>query len=257
MRKYGRKLLTLYGVSFIVLSALGLSFIVTHTEAIFELVASSITSFSGATTTVFFRPYGETTLQTGDMANIDINVYSKVAIDALGATVSFATDTLEIVGVSKANSFFDLWTEDTSISEGDGLIHFSGGTTRRGGIMGTGTVLTLLVRAKKSGSAPLDFKEVQVYPSNDTGIALETATHGISYSIHQAPPIGVISPSGASISAASPPPPTGDLNGDGKVTLADFSILTFKMLMGYNPRFDLNLNGGVGLDDLSILLSQI
>ncbi len=232
---------------------------VINTGAFFDLLASSISSFGSATTTVFFMPYGDENLSLGDTVSIDVNINTKVPINALGATIAFPKGALEIVSISKEKSFFDLWTEDTTIAEDTGEIRFSGGTTKQGGIMGTGTVLTLTVKAKTPGQAQLLFKNVQVYPYSDSGKALETKMRPITYTINEAKP-SVAASGGAP--AASPPgpgavPPNPDLNGDGKINLIDLSILTFEMLRPYNPRYDLNMNGSVGLDDLSILLSKM
>ena len=207
---------------------------------------------------MYFVPYGDEILLPGATTSIDITVNTNIPINALGATISFPKNNLEIVGISKEKSFFNLWTEDTSIDEDSGEIHFSGGTTRPGGIMGTGTVLTLMVRAKGSGSAQLDFENIQVFPSDDTGQPLSTETHAITYTIETAA-TPALSSGGTSGQTASNGAilPNPDLNGDGKINLVDLSILIFKMMAPYDPRYDLNLNGSVGLDDLSILLSKI
>jgi hypothetical protein len=230
--------------------------LVYHTGDLLDLLASSISSFSGATTTVFFTPYGGETLQPGDSATIDVNVNTRVPINALGATISYPKDSLEIVSISKEKSFFDLWTEDTAIAEEAGEIRFSGGTTKQGGITGTGTVLTLIVRAKTPGVAQLVFKNVQVFPNNASGKAIETQTHALTYTIQKAEALASSGGGSSSQPAASPSLQNPDLNNDGKINLIDLSILTFKMMSGYSPRYDLNANGSVGLDDLSILLSK-
>lgn len=256
----GQRLLTGYGIALIVISALGLSFVAARSGAILNILASSITSLGGTTTTIFFRAYGDRTLKQDGTTSIDVNINAKVPVNALGATISFPKDTIEVVGISKEKSFFDLWTEDTSISEDTGEIHFSGGTTKVGGIMGTGTVITLMVRARAPGTAELKFISVQVYPSDGSGDPLSTATHSISYTITERSEAGVISSSGAAVSApaiGAPLQVNPDLNGDGRITLVDLSILTFKMLGTYDSRYDLNLNGSVGLDDLSILMAKI
>ncbi len=252
-----RRWLTGYSMAVLLTFALGASVLVVSSGALLSLLAASISSFAGATTTAFFMPYGDESLPLGGTTSIDIDINTKIPINALGATISFPKGALEIVSISKEKSFFDLWTEDTTIAEDTGEIRFSGGTTKRGGVMGTGTVLTLTVRAKTSGSAQLLFKNVQVYPYNDTGKAVDTQTRPITYTIEEAKP----AVSGGGTAAMGPPPPSAapnpDLNGDGNVNLLDLSILMYKMLGSYNPRYDLNSNGSVGLDDLSILLSKM
>ncbi len=263
LRKYRRKFLTGYGILLIVMSAFGMSFIVTHSQFIFNILASTVTSLSTATTTMFFRPYGDTTMKIDGTTSVDVNINARVPVNAIGVTISFPKDAIEILGISKEKSFFDLWTEDTTISEDTGEIHFSGGTTKAGGVMGTGTVITLLVRAKTSGRAQLSFSSVQVYPSDGSGDPLTIATHPISYTIEEQKKSDA---GGASVPATGGsiiggmtrlPPPDPDLNGDGRINLVDLSILTFRMLGGYDPRYDLNLSGSLGLDDLSVLMSKL
>ena len=166
MHKLGRavslKRLRGYSIAIIVVLLLGVSVLVIHLGVLDQL-ASSISSFGGATTTVFFMPYGEESLSPGGITSIDVNINTKVPINALGATISFPKESFDIVGISKEKSFFNLWTEDTTIAEGLGEIRFSGGTTKRGGVMGTGTVFTITVRAKGSGSAELQFKNTRIY----------------------------------------------------------------------------------------------
>ena len=227
--------------------------------SLFDLLASSMSSFAGATTTAYFMPYGNENLNLGDTVSIDVNINTKIPIDAFGATIGFPKGSLEIVSISKEKSFFDLWTEDTTIAEDTGEIRFSGGTTRQGGITGTGTVLTLTVKAKNPGQAQLLFKNVQVYPYSNSGKPVDTKTRPITYTIVEPKNQSVIvggASGGSSISPGSVPP-SPDLNGDGRINLIDLSILTFKMLGSYDPRYDLNMNGSVGLDDLSILLSKM
>ena len=251
------KSITHYCLILFLLGVLGVAACVVNTGAILDLLASSISSFAGATTTVYFMPYGDDTLSVGSTTSIDVDINSKTSINALGATISFPRDALEIISISKEKSFFDLWTEDTSIAEDSGEIHFSGGTTKQGGLTGTGTVLTLMVRAKISGPAEILFKNVQVYPSDETGKEVETRTRSLSYTIEDAHIAQAVKSTSGAGSAPTRNNPNPDLNGDGKINLVDVSILVFKMLESYNPRYDLNSNGSVGIDDLSILLSKM
>lgn len=259
-----RSELTAYGIALIIVFAFGSSLLIMNSKILLDILASSVTSLNGATTTIFFRSYGTTVLKPEGTTSVDVNIHTKIPINALGATISFPREAIEIVGISKEKSFFDLWTEDTKISENDGEIRFSGGTTKIGGVTGTGTVLTILVRAKVPGKAQLKFEEVQVYPSDGSGMEVSTLTKPISYTIEDASssagsPAPVSPSGGGSIISGvqSTPLPSADLNEDGKINLVDLSILTIKMLSGYDSRYDFNLNGSVGLDDLSILMSKI
>jgi hypothetical protein len=91
-------------------------------------------------------------------------VNARVPINALGITIKYPQDLIEVVGVSKQKSFLDLWTEDTAIREEAGEVHFSGGTTAHGGLLGTSTAITLTIEAKKPGTATISFEDVEALP---------------------------------------------------------------------------------------------
>src|SRR6185437_2677548 len=102
-------LMNLVGGLIVLAFVVSIAAITDRLGAMFNLLAS--TSLSGATTTVFFTPYSNDTLTDGSTTEIDININTRVPINALGATIDYATDTLEVVGIDKQKSFFDLWTE--------------------------------------------------------------------------------------------------------------------------------------------------
>ena len=105
-----------------------------HGVLVFALLATSVITFNDGTTTLFFMPHSGDKIRVGETAEIDVNITTKTSIIALGATVMFPPETLEIVGISKEKSFLDLWTEETSIKEDAGEVHFSGGTFRPAGL---------------------------------------------------------------------------------------------------------------------------
>ncbi len=257
-----RKLLLGYGLVVAVI-LLSLSLVTSHFRSFVDLLASSIDSLNGATTTVFFMPSGDETIVLGGTTSVDIDINTRVPINALGATISFPKDSIEIISISKEKSFFDLWTEDTAISEDSGEIRFSGGTTKHGGMLGTGTILTLTVRAKNASSSVLDFKNIQVYPNNASGKAITTDARSITYAIedtaaHAAALVGSSGGIGGTLSSALPAGgPNVDFNNDGVVNLIDLSILTVKLIAPYDPRFDVNADGAVNLGDISTLLSKM
>lgn len=222
------------------------------------LLAAATSSLSASSATLFFTPYDDTALSVGGIADIDVNINARVPINAIGATIQYPEDTLEVVGFSKKRSFLDLWTEETVIKEDLGEIHFSGGTTAAGGLVGTGTVITISVKAKKPGDATLAFKELQVLARDGKGTELDTYTRVFEYTIGE-PPQSAGSSAAADTAVSTPVPqtPSADLDGNGRVTLVDISILTVRMVMPYDPRYDLDSNGFVGLSDLSILFAHM
>lgn len=228
-----------------------------HSVAIVALLASSALTLNGGLTVLYFAPHGNNVLTTSEITEVDVNINTKLPINAVGATITFPPEIIEIVSISKAHSFLDLWTEDTVIREDKGEVRFSGGTIRPGGMVGTGTVLTLTVRAKKTGDAQIAFKDVNVYSSDGTGTEIESQIRPIVYSIPSPVPQGLAqSPTQLQLPSQEKKSPSPDLDNDGKITLVDFSIMTIKILMPYNARYDLDQDGLLGLSDLSILFAK-
>jgi len=234
---------------------------------ILTLLAVASSSLSRSPVVLYITPYEDTSLQVGEITRLDINIRANVPINALGITLKFPQDMVDVVGFSKEKSFIDLWTEDTSIREDTGEVHFSGGTTAKGGFMGTSTTITLSVQAKKAGVAKIFFEDAQIYGSDGKGALIDTDSHAIKLTITDStstPTSLAVGGGGANTAVpsalapkSSPLPRSADFNADGTVNLIDMSILALHMLGTYDPQFDLNMDGSVDITDLSILLSKI
>ena len=227
-----------------------------HGIIIVAVLMSSSFLFSTSTSTIiFFTPQSGEKIAPGDTVTVDVNVNTNVPIDATGALIRYPEESFSVVGISKENSFLDLWTEETTIKEGLGEIVFSGGTTARDGHMGTGTIMTLTLKAKKDGDAVLSFDNVRIFPHDGSGKPLQHEARSLTYSI--ASKLASAKPqNGTPSNEPLAKRPAADLNGDGSITLSDLSILMVGMLSPYNPRYDLNADGSINLSDLSILLSK-
>ena len=229
----------------------------THSVVVFTLLASSAVTFQHGQTVLYLAPRGATELSLGDATRIDIMLSSETPINALSATIAFPTELIEIIGISKEDSFLDLWTEETAIKEDKGEIHFSGGTVRKGGIVGTTTVLTLAIRAKRPGTAELYFREAQVLASDGRGTRVESTERPFAYRIN-APALASGGASGPVPAIETRPPPRSpDLNGDGATNLIDISIFLMGLATTRDARFDLNHDGAVTVGDLSVLLVYV
>ncbi len=226
----------------------------THSVVVFTLLASSAVTFERGETVLYLAPRTETELSLGDSTEIDIMLSTETPINAISATVAFPTELIDIVGISKERSFLDLWTEETAIREDVGEIHFSGGTVRKGGIIGTTTALTIAVRAKRPGIAELYFREARVLASDGRGTTVESTGRPFSYRI--SPPALANAGGGTSVSSpeAQPSNRSPDLNADGAVNLVDISIFLMGLATTRDMRLDLNSDGAVSVGDLSVLL---
>lgn len=230
-----------------------------HGVIIATIVVSTTVLIPTSTPVIMYlTPSGNSIIEPGEMTQVDVNVNARIPIDSLGATLSYPKDIVEIVGISKEKSFFDLWTEDTIIHEETGHIVFSGGTTDQAGLTGTGTIMTVTLKGRSAGEAVLSFDNVRIYPHDGTGKPVNTEKRSISFAI--APKSSPTPQTFLSRPTSNPPAatPSPDLNGDGRVSLSDLSILmTGLMSTTYSPRYDLNADGVVGLGDFSIILSQL
>lgn len=232
--------------------------IVGHGIATVLFLLSTTLLLSEDDAVVFFTPLGSEVLPVRQTIDVDVQVSSKVPLNAVGATMTYPKDMVEVVGVSKKRSFFDLWTEDTIIRDDAGEVVFSGGTLRQGGLIGNGTVLTVTLRALKAGNATLELKNTQVLASDGHGSAIEHAARTLSLII---PEVVISAPAQSSESTGTVEPTPqktveGDFDGDGRVSMSDASALLVRMLWPYERKYDLDGNGSVGISDLSVLLSK-
>ena len=219
-------------------------------QNVFTLLAAATSSLPSETTVVYFMPASTDPLSVGDTVDVDININALVPINVFGATISFPPDSLEVISISKAKSFLDLWTEETAIREDVGEVHFSGGTIRKGGLTGVATALTVTLRAKKAGLANLTFLNVDVLASNGNGDYVENGRRGISFEIRE--PLEVPSPTSTDTDYVS----STSLEFS-NVSLLDMSIFTMRLFGPYSIKYDLNRDGILNLSDLSVFFGRI
>jgi hypothetical protein len=210
----------------------------------------------GSETVLYITPHSSSTLDVGETADIDIRINTKTPINTVGATITFPQDTLEVVGISKADSFLDLWTEDTTIKEAAGEVHFSGGTVKQGGLSGIGTIVTLTIKAKKSGTVQLSFKDTQIFAADGRGTEVPSSKRVYTFDIPESTSTPALAAGGKMNEETLPPPPI-DFNGDGKINVVDLSIIAIQIIAPYNAKFDLDRDGANSLADLSIFFSRM
>ena len=177
------KIVTGHSIALSILVLSGILTLTLHGGDISAILASATSSTINSSTTLYFTPYDDRSLTLGETTQIDINVNSRVPINAVGTTIKFSPDEIDIVGISKRKSFLDLWTEETAINEETGEVHFSAGTLTKGGLMGTGTAITLTVRGKKTGDVTLYFKDVQIFANDGKGTLVANDGHPLTFAV--------------------------------------------------------------------------
>ncbi|MFZ2555221.1 MAG: hypothetical protein WAZ27_03870 [Minisyncoccia bacterium] len=241
-----------YGILAITVVTILTVLVLGNTTSLISLVASSASSLGDYDAVIFLSPEGAEHITVGETARIDVRVNTGMPINAVGATLLYPPQMLEILGISKEYSFLDLWTEETSIDEESGEIRFSGGTLTSGGHIGLGTVLSLTVRAKETGKIELSFKEAQIFGHDGRGAAIESDMRSFAYDSEESS-----SDTGLPVERPVDQEIAADFNDDGKTSLADLSILAVQLMSTYNTRYDLDRDGMVNLKDVSILFTKM
>ncbi len=110
-----------------------------------------------------------------------------VAINNASASISFPTDKLEVVSISKG-SVFSLWAEEPTTSKSAGVITFNGGVPTPGYSGSGGTVISINARAKAVGQASLSFSSASILANDGLGTNVLSGTTGRTITITEKPP---------------------------------------------------------------------
>ena len=146
--------------------------------------------------TLFFFGYGNAsastlqinsnsaTLPPGSIMTLSVILNSEgVAINNAEAKIIFPTDLLEVVSINKGNSIFSFWVEEPTYSNLTGTITFNGGIPTPGFNGSSGTVISIVVKAKTTGWADLIFSDATVRANDGLGTDVTSSKRGISINV--------------------------------------------------------------------------
>ncbi len=131
----------------------------------FVLVFFSVLAAQAAS--LYFSP-SSGTYSTGLNFTVNVKVSSSASLNAVSGAISFLTDKLEVIGVSKTSSIINLWAQEPSFSNSDGNIRFEG-IVLNPGFSGDGKLLGVIFRAKSEGAAELSFASGSVLANDGLG----------------------------------------------------------------------------------------
>lgn len=124
-------------------------------------------------------------INTGDSVTETISVASAdQALNAVSGTLSFPTDLLEVVSVSRANSILSLWVQDPSFSNANGSIVWGGIVPNPGYRGDHGLILSVQFRAKSAGAATVAFASSAVLANDGNGTNILTAAEPATITIN-------------------------------------------------------------------------
>ena len=134
----------------------------------FLLVFFSVCGAAEAAT-LYFSPSSGAYI-TGRNFTVSIKVSSPTSMNAASGVISFPTDKLEALSISKTGSIFNLWVTEPSFSNisGSGNIRFEG-IVLNPGFTGDGKLLSVTFRNKANGQAGLNFSSGSVLANDGLG----------------------------------------------------------------------------------------
>jgi hypothetical protein len=137
-----------------------------------------------------------TILSAGDTTTLHVVVNTDgVAINNAEAAINFPNDLFDVVSISKTGSIFSLWVEDPAFSNSAGIITFNGGLPTPGFMGVQGSVVSIVVRAKKAGQAEFVFSGAAVRANDGLGTNVLTGQSGKTISvISKITPPAVVTP---------------------------------------------------------------
>lgn len=127
-----------------------------------------ITTFAQAATLYFSPSSGE--YATGNTLSVSVYVTSAdQAINAASGAISFPSDKLEVMSLSKTSSIFSLWVQEPSFSNSAGTVNFEGIVLNPGFTGVGGKVITVNFRIKAAGVALLNFSSGSALANDGKG----------------------------------------------------------------------------------------
>ncbi len=195
----------------------------------------------------------ESTITEGTTFTVDVIVNTTSPVNAFAGAVQFDPAIISVAKIDYNTSIADLWAEEPWYNNGDGTISFAGGSTRRGGFSGSGSLISITFAAQTPGTADVQLSDIHILQHDGLGTELEVVSPvDAFFSVIRAQEPATNKPVSRTVSIITPGMIT-DLNNDGVTSLGDISIfmvyLTTNDLQG-----DVNRDGAVTLADLSMLL---
>ncbi len=145
--------------------------------------------------------------QVGDRFSVSIRINSdSVGVNAVDGSLSFDQDKLEVVGISKSGSIFNLWLEEPSFSNTRGTISFGGGKPSPGYSGSSGKIISITLKGKAPGHASLNFTSGSALADDGMGTNVLSQMRGAEFTFSQeeAPPAVETPPEPADTGLSAP-----------------------------------------------------
>ncbi len=176
-------------------------------------------------------------VEVGEEITLQVVANTDKPINAIGGTINIPDELITVKNISQENSIIDLWSEEPTFNNSS--ITFSGGIVSKDGFTGNGNILTIMVIPKKEGEAQIYFEKSHMLAHDGTGMEVDCINNPMTL---------IIRPEKQ---------PSPDVNGDKRVNIFDFGIVSARIFMKYKREYDLNLDGKITIADIIILISNL
>jgi len=195
-------------------------------------------------------------VRAGQIFSIDVFVTAHVPVNAVNISLDFPKDQVQITGIDTGESVITLWTQQPYIE--NNTVVLSGGTFRRG-FIGTHRIAKVNARAIESGLAQFNISDVTLLAGDGTGTSVKVsktdADSATLYVLGKDEASPAASEEGVGLEGTISVFIITDIDGDGKVTLADIS----RFMAAWSSKstiFDFNNDGKMTFIDFGIILAD-
>ncbi len=119
-------------------------------------------------------------------SSFSVSIYvgsSDQAMNAVSGVISFPSNKLSVVSLSKSGSIVGLWAQEPTFSNNAGTINFEGIVLNPGFTGAAGKVLTITFQAKSIGSTALSFSSGSILANDGSGTNILTGMRNASFTI--------------------------------------------------------------------------
>lgn len=199
-------------------------------------------------------------LYVGDTFTLKVIVESNIPVNVFQGDIRFDNTVLDVSAIEYNTSIANLWAEEPWYSNGEGTLNFIGGTTKPGGFIGTGELLTIHFTAHTLGNTKIELHETNILQHDGLGtpVVLKQpidALFTVSEETLAASRMNQNKNTTSNFYILNEYVST-DLNNDGTTSLVDVSIF-MRYLATQNNKGDFSGDRIVDIKDLSILFNAL
>jgi hypothetical protein len=116
------------------------------------------------------------------------------SVNAVSGTITFPTDKLQVVSVSKASSILTLWVSDPTFSNSDGTVSFEGVVPNPGFQGSAGRIITINFKVVGSGAATVKWSTASELANDGSGTNILRNLNTASFILGAGSPTDTIAP---------------------------------------------------------------